>query len=311
MLMPPDSPSLLRLLWIEHPQHYGWILLMGFLVAACCGWVGHFLMLRRLSFLGDAVSHSILPGVVVAFLLVSSYSAGPLIIGACVSGALSILLSATIAKKTPLKPDTALGVTFPLFFAFGVVAINLWAGDTDLDLDCVLYGELAFIPLKPWLQLGDLAIAPWPIARMGFLWIGILILTRLFYKELLLLSFDPTQARALGLPERTMHALGLLLLCTVTLLSFEAVGSLLGVAMLVFAPATARLLSQRLPTMLKLSIVLAALYALGGLHLAAYFEASVGAAMATVAFFIFLLVVSFHLLKAVGLRRRKAIPPLF
>lgn len=289
-----DIISSLRLLWVEHPQHYVWVALMGFLVAACCGWVGHFLMLRRLSFLGDAVSHSILPGVVLAFLFVSHYAAGPLAIGACLAGALSVFLSSVIAKKTPLKGDVSLGIVFPVFFAFGVVALTLWAGSTDLDLDCILYGELAFIPFKSWAHLGDLPLAPWPVVRMGSLLLLVWGLTYLFYKELLLLCFDPTQARALVLPRRTLQGIGLLLLCMVTLLSFEAVGSLLGVAMLIFPACTARLISQKLSTMLKLSLVFAALYALGGLHLAAFWEASVAAGMVTTALLLFLLAWASH-----------------
>ncbi len=281
--------EILQLLWVDNLDNTLWVLAMGALVALSCGWVGHFLLLRRLCFLGDAVSHSIFPGVVLAFLVVSHYSAWPLLLGACTAGALSILLSALIAQKTPLKSDAALGAVFPLFFAFGVVAMSLWAGATDLDLDCVLYGELALIPLKPWAHIGNIAIAPWPVIRMLGLFLGILLLTRLFYKEMLLLCFDPTQVRSSGLPIYTLQICGLLLLCTLMLFSFEAVGSLLAVAMLIFPPATARLLSNRLPKMLGISCLLGLVYIFIGLHLAAYFEASVAPAMVIVAVLLFVL----------------------
>ena len=124
-----------------------WILLIGSLVATSCALVGCFLVLRRLSMLGDAISHAVLPGIVLAFMLTGSRNIGFMLIGTMAMGMLTAFLTDVLSRFGKLQSDAAMGVTFTWLFAIGVILVSKFTGMVDLDVDCVLYGEIVLAPL--------------------------------------------------------------------------------------------------------------------------------------------------------------------
>lgn len=266
-----------------------WIVLMGFLVTLGCGLIGHFLVVRRMALVGDAISHSVLPGIVIAFMMTGVFAMPAFFIGAAAAGLLATLLIEGIHRASRVKPDAALGIVFSTFFAIGVVLITLFAGHVDLDVDCVLYGEIGLIPWEPRVAIGNFAL-PESLMKMLVVTLLNMILLAIFYKELLVMSFDPGLARAQGIRTGLFHY-GMMALLSITIVSaFTAVGAILVIAMLIFPAATASLLFQRMPALLLSTPVFAALYSFGGFHLAVWLNSAIAGAMVLVACAIFGLV---------------------
>ena len=267
--------------WTDGFASFGWIALMGFFVGASCGLIGNYLILRRMSLVGDAISHSILPGIAIAFLLANSRGTIAMFIGALVAGVVTTIIIELIHKKSRVKQDAAIGIAFSTLFAIGVILISLYADKVDLDQECVLYGEIAFVGpfINGMVDIGGVPIAPLPVFRMGCVAIVTAILVFLFYKELLVSSFDPGLAASLGINAGVMHYALMSMLSVVVVSAFESVGAILVIAMLILPGATATLISQRLPAVLLLSVLHAAISSLGGVHLALWLECSMAAAM--------------------------------
>ena len=288
-LIPPfDIGSFLTTPWAEATESSLWIVIMGFLVNASCGLVGSFLVLRRMALMGDAISHSVLPGIAVVFLLSTSRSAGLMMLGAVGAGLFAVWLIEFIHRNTRVKPDAALGVTFTTLFSIGVILIALYADQVDLDLECVLYGEIGFVYFAESRAILGMDV-PIPVLRMALTLFGLLVLILLFFKEALVTSFDPVLATSLGIPARWMHYGLMLTLSVVIVFSFEAVGAILVIAMLILPSVTSALLSDRLVHILFLSAAFSALYALAGLHLATWLNCSPAGAMVVAGFLIFCL----------------------
>ncbi len=273
--------------WVLYFESYVWIALMGFFVSSACGVVGCFIILRRMALIGDAISHSILPGIALAFLVTSSRGSLPMVIGAVLAGMAAVVLIELIQRKCRVKSDAALGVVFTTLFALGVILITVWADHVDLDADCVLYGEIAFVPLTEKMSLAGVVIAPVPVVRMAIVLMTLIACIAYFYKELLVTSFDPVLANTLGIRSWIFHY-GLMIALSITIVgAFESVGAILVIAMLIFPGATASLLFQRLPAVLIASVVFSFLYAIGGLHLALWLNCSIAGAMAVVGMLLF------------------------
>lgn len=269
--------------WTLYPETTVWIVLMGWLVSLVCGAVGLFLILRRMAMTGDAISHSVLPGLVLAFLWSSSRSTLPMMIGALIAGVLSVVVIEWIHRNSRIKPDAAMGIVFSLFFAVGVILVTTYADHIDLDADCVLYGEIAYVPLEPVWAMAGIELGPAPVMRM--LLVGLIVagLGFTFFKELVTTSFDPVLAASLGLSPRVFHYGLMIVLSVVIVSSFEAVGAILVVAMLIFPGATALLLTNRLRTALVLLFPIAAFHSLVGFHLAVWYDVTVAGSMAVAA----------------------------
>lgn len=270
-----------------------WIMLTAMLACTACGVVGVFLVLRRLSLLGDAISHAILPGLASVFLLSGSRDPLLMLVGALVMGLLTVACSAGLKRLggARIPHDAAMGVVFTTFFATGVILISLAARDVDLDPGCVLYGLLEFVPFEMVSALG----LQLPRAT---LWLGITLLivvaaVAVFFKELKLLSFDAGLAATMGFSVGAIHygLMGLITLTTVA--SFEAVGSVLVIAMLIAPGATAHLLTDRLRRMLWLTALIACITAVFGYLLALRLNTSVAGSIATTALAIFILTAVF------------------
>ena len=273
--------------WREDPEGIGWIALMGFFVILGCGLVGKFLILRRMALMGDAVSHSVLPGIVLAYLWMGRHNPLALALGAAVAGMLTTALVEGIRVHSRIKVDAALGIVFTTLFAIGVILITLFADMVDLDADCVLHGEIGFLPLYPPVEFRGIVLGPWPLLQMGVVAAFVVGLIWIFYKELLATAFDPILARSLGMRPRRVHFLLMLGLSLVIVSAFEAVGAILVVAMLIFPGATGALWSDRLPVILWLVAVCAAFSSLIGLHLAFWWDASIAGCMVVAAMLLF------------------------
>ncbi|MDQ3626186.1 MAG: metal ABC transporter permease [Verrucomicrobiota bacterium] len=275
--------------WTEGAASFIWIALMGFFVATACGLIGNYLILRRMALVGDAISHSILPGIAIAFLLANSRNTWVMFVGALAAGILTTVIIDVIHKRSRVKQDAAIGIAFSTLFAIGVIPISLYADKVDLDQECVLYGEIAFVPLAPLVQLGGFSFGPEPVLRMGIVMLLTGLLIVLFYKELLVSSFDPGLAASLGISAAVMHYALMSMLSVVVVSAFESVGAILVIAMLILPGATASLLSHRLPVVLALSVVHGALSSLLGIHVAVWLECSMAAAMVVMGAVLFIL----------------------
>ena len=228
-----------------------WVLATCAACSAACAIPGVFLMLSRKSLLADGISHSALAGIAMAFVISGTRNPLYMLIGAMMSGLLTAWGSSVLAKRAHIKPDAALGIVFTTLFSIGVIIISAKARQIDLDPGCVLYGVPEFIPFHTS-RIFDRDIPT------SFIWLsGILItnvvLCSIFWKELKLVTFDPLLATTLGFNVKAVN-LALLFVTTATIvLSFEALGSILVVAVLVAPAACAYLLSNRLTTVVILA----------------------------------------------------------
>jgi manganese/zinc/iron transport system permease protein len=275
--------------WTTEFATFGWVVLMGFLVATACGLIGNYLILRRMALVGDAISHSILPGLVIGFLLVKSRGTAPMFLGALAAGIVTTVVIEVIHKKSRVKQDAAIGITFTSLFAIGVILISLYASKVDLDQECVLYGEIGNVWMDTPFQLGSVVLGPTSVVRMGAVTLLTLGLIVLFYKELLVSSFDAGLATSLGINATVVHYGLMALLSVVVVSAFESVGAILVIAMLILPGATASLLSQRLPTILALTVLHGGLSSLLGIHLALWLNCSIAGAMVVMGAFLFCL----------------------
>lgn len=245
--------------------------------ALTCGLLGNFLLLRRISMMGDAISHSILPGLVIAFLVTSSRSPLMMFFGAALAGLATVALVELVKKLGRVEPGAAMGVVFSVLFALGVLFIEqASARHVDLDADCVLYGQLETLvwfeaPLKLtelW-SMATLEALPRQVTVLAFIFFASSFFVALFFKELRIVSFDPALATTQGINANLMHYGLMLFVAAATVAAFEAVGSILVIAMLVCPAASARLLTDRLGSQVGCSLLIAFLTAIVG-----YFEAT-------------------------------------
>lgn len=258
-----------------------WIMFLGVLVASGCSLVGCFLILRRMAMLGDAISHAVLPGIVIAFLLTESRNVLPMLLGAGALGLLTAFLTDMLNRKGRLQNDAAIGVTFTWLFALGVILVSRYAGQVDLDLDCVLYGEILYAPFDRFM-LGDIDLGPRLVWSMGLVAIANLAFILLGWKQLKVSAFDPELALSLGINVVVWHYLLMGFVSMSTVAAFESVGAILVVAMLTVPPNTAYLLTDRLWLMVLLSVVIGALSAIIGYGVASALDGSIAGAIATV-----------------------------
>lgn len=267
-----------------------WQVLMGFFVGSACGLVGNYLMLRRMALVGDAISHSVLPGIAVAFLFSGSRGSLAMFAGALLAGIVTTIIIEAIHRNSRIKQDAAIGIAFTTLFAIGVILISIFAAQVDLDQECVLYGEIGFVPLQESAMIAGHPLGPAALVRMGLVLIVTIVLIVFFYKELLVSSFDPGLASAMGINSTVMHYGLMSWLSVVVVSAFESVGAILVIAMLILPGATARLLSNRLGVIMVLTVVDCAVASLVGVHLAYWLNCSMAAAIVVAATLLFVAV---------------------
>lgn len=239
-----------------------WIVVVGSLCAAACALPGCFLVLRKMSMMGDAISHAVLPGLAIAFLVTGTRASVPMFLGAAAAGVLTALFTQWISRFGNVDRGAAMGIVFTTLFAIGLLLIRRAADHVDLDPGCVLYGAIELTPLDT-VSVAGLAIPRAALVNGGALLVNLLVLG-LLHKEFTISSFDPDLAGTLGFPPQFLHYLLMTLVATTTVAAFESVGSIIVIAMLVVPPATALLLTRNLRAMLLLSVGAAVLSALLG-----------------------------------------------
>ena len=230
------------------------VMLVGALAAAACALPGTFLVLRGMSLVGDAISHAVLPGIVLAFLITNSSSALPVVIGTGLFGLFTVFLIETVRRSRRVKEDAAIAVVFPALFALGVLLLAQYVPTgKDLDQDCVLYGEIALVGFDTMDFAGLVLIRP--AVSLGIVLALNAVFIALLFKELKVATFDPGLAASLGISPILLHYLLMGSVSLTTVASFDAVGAILVVAFLIVPAATAYLLTDRLGIMLGLSVV--------------------------------------------------------
>ena len=260
--MMPSGLAELNLTW----ELDGWIILAAVLCAVACAIPGNFLVLRRMSMLGDAITHAVLPGIAVAFFVSQSRSSLPMFLGAVVVGVLTAFFVDWIGRVGRVDEGASMGVVFTSLFALGLVMIVQAADHVDLDPSCVLYGAIELTPLDMIVVQGR--EMPRAVLVLGVLAIANLLFVCLFFKELLISSFDPSLATTSGFNAVVMHYVLMVVVAVTAVACFESVGSVLVVAMFVVPPATAYMLTDRLSWMIGLSLIVAVASAVLG-HLSA------------------------------------------
>lgn len=263
------------------------IILIGSLVAASCAVIGSFLVLRRMALLGDAVSHAVLPGIVIAFLVTGQRSALPMIVGAGALGVLTVFLVGALDRSRRMHSDASIGVVFPALFSIGVILISRFASHVDLDLDCVLYGEIAFAPWNT-LTLAGRSVGPKALWVMGVVLALDLAFVAAFWKELKLTTFDAELAASVGFSPVLLHYLLMSAVSVTVVGAFESVGAILVVAMLVVPPAAAYLLTESLGRMIAIAVAIGVASAASGYAFARWYDCSIAGGMAAAAGLAFL-----------------------
>lgn len=253
-----------------------WIILTGSLVAVTSGILGSFLVLRKMAMVGDAISHAVLPGIAVAFLISGSRSSVPMLLGAAAFGMLCTFMIELFHKKAKVQEDAAIGISFTWLFAIGVILITYFADQVDLDQECVLYGEIGFVGFETW---KGIPIAVW---TLGILFILILGMLYKGYKGLYITTFDPEYAATLGISVMGWHYALMGAVSVTTVFTFESVGAILVVAFLIVPAATAFLLTKKLKTMLWLSAGIGISASIAGYYLALWLNASISGSMVLV-----------------------------
>jgi len=241
-----------------------WIVIIGVLTAVACALPGCFLVLRQMSMMGDAISHAVLPGLAIAFLATGARTSLAMFVGAAIVGVLTAVFTQWISSWGKVDRGASMGIVFTTLFAIGLLLIVQAADHVDLDPGCVLYGaiEVAAWDASWSVNLGSTLIeVPRAAIVLGIVCLINLFVILLFFKELKVSAFDPDMATTQGINAQFMHYLLMTLVAVTTVAAFEAVGSIIVIAMLVTPAATAHLLTDRLGWMLVLAVLLGALSA--------------------------------------------------
>ncbi len=253
---------------------YMQLLLISIVTALACVLPGNFLMLRGTALISDALSHAILFGIVVTFLMVGDIHSPLIFFGAIASGILTVTMTEMLTKTGKLNDDAAIGLTFPFLFSIAVILINLYANNVHLDTDAILVGELAFAPFDRFSFYGyDCGPAAlWSMSTILCLNIACI---SYFYKELQLTTFDPIYAQTMGYRPRLFHYL-LMLLTSVTIVqAFHTTGTILVISFIITPAATAYFISTKLHEMIILSCLLTIIAVLAGFLLAHHLDSSI------------------------------------
>jgi manganese/zinc/iron transport system permease protein len=270
------------------------IITTAILASASCILPGCFLMLRKMSMLADAISHAVLPGIVIAYLVSGSRDSFVLLIGAAFCGVLSTYLIEMLHKKGKLQADASIGVIFTWLFAIGVILISAFASQTDLDQDCVLYGEIAYVPLDLWVTGSGIVLGPRQLWITGCLFLfnaGFVIVA---YRRLYISTFDSAYAGVSGIKSGLWHYLLMTMVSLTTVFTFETAGAILVIAYMVIPAASAYLLSNRLSTMIVLALIFGILSSISGFYLAYFIDGSVSGGIAVSNGILFFIILGYY-----------------
>ncbi|MBD0394696.1 MAG: metal ABC transporter permease [Microcoleus sp. C1-bin4] len=281
------------------PLQYGFMqrsLLIAILVGIVCAIVGSYLMVQRLALLGDAISHSVLPGLAIAFILGAN-----IFIGAFIAGVLSTVIIAWIKTRSTIKEDAAMGIVFLAFFALGITLITIVQKDNKIDLNHFLFGNILGVTAEDAIDT-------------AFIVALVLLVVVFFYKELLFYTFDPLGAQATGLPVNLLN-FGLMVLIALTIVaSLKAVGVVLVLSLLITPASTAYLLVTRLHQVMILGAIIGVISSISGMYLSYFYNLPSGPAIVLVASGLFVLSLLFSPTQGILTQPRTSsgkIPPIW
>ncbi|WP_368652671.1 metal ABC transporter permease [Ornithinibacillus sp. 4-3] len=255
-----------------------WIIITASLVGLSCGIIGVFLILRKQAMMADAISHTVLLGIVIAYMATQQITGVAMLIGGVLAGILTAFLVQTLSSLK-VQHDASLGIVFTTLFAIGVILISTSVGNVHLDVQHALMGEITFIPFTT-IDLPLIGAVPKATALLAVVLLVVIFFIIAFYKEWKITSFDPALAASLGIPVLFLHYLFMTLVSVTTVASFDAVGAILVVAMLITPAAAAYLWTDRLIVMLVLSGLFGVLSAIIGYWIATALDTSISGSMA-------------------------------
>ena len=268
------------------------IYVIAILASIACAIPGVFLVLRRMSMMADAITHTVFLGIVLAFFATENLNSPWLLLGAAMVGVLTVWCTETLYRTKLVAEDASIGVVFPLLFSAGIVLVNLYSGNAHLDVDTALLGELAFAPFDRVIWNGtDWGPASlWTLAMICLLDLLVVLIA---YKELKLSAFDSLLAAFFGFSPVLFHYLLMTLVSVTVVASFQAVGAILVIGLMIGPPSIAYLLTSHLSKMMVLSCLIGAGCAYLGTHLAFCFDVSIAGAIAATIGALFILVITF------------------
>ena len=266
-----------------------YIIFTASLVAINCALMGSFLVMRKMVMIGDAISHAVLPGIFIAYYVSGSTASIPILIGAALSGILATLMIEWFTKKARLQSDAAIGISYTLLFAIGIVLISKFGANADLDQQCVLYGEIEYVSL--WLQpiIGNFML-PQQAIILAVVCVVLIVGVIVGYKGLFITTFDPNFAVSTGVAVTFWHYFLMSGVSLTTVVSFESVGAILVIAFLSGPPAIAYLLTEDFKKMLILACGVGVACSAGGYYAAKWLNVSVAGSISSVIGLVFLVV---------------------
>lgn len=280
------------------------IQLIAVVVVAACAIPGVFLILRQMAMMTDAISHTVLLGIVLAFFITMDLGSPFLIVGAALMGIFTVYFTEVLNRTKQMAEDSAIGIVFPFLFSIAIVLISLFARNVHLDVRCVLLGELVFAPSYR-LIIGGVDLGPRALYTMGTILLINLGFVIVFFKELKLTTFDENLAAALGFAPALLHYALMTVVSVTAVGAFEAVGSVLVIAFMIGPAATAYLLSNDIKKLMLLSVLIGAVNAIVGFWLAMWIDVSISGMMAVVTGLTFGLVFVFGKDGLVSIARRR------
>jgi len=255
-------------------------------IALSCGLLGAFLVLRKMTMVGDAISHAVLPGIAVAYWIAQSRASVFMFLGAALVGVLATVLIEVLRKRLKVQSDASIGMTFTTLFAAGVVMITYWSDSVDLDQECVLYGEIAYVPFDVW-TLGGRSLGPVALWSSGILLLAVVAYLIVGFKGLKMTSFNEDYAAVLGISVGVWNLSLMSMVSLATVVSFESVGAILVIAFLVVPAATAYLLTDKLPLMTVIILIHGLISSTLGYFVSDALEASISGSIAVMSFVLF------------------------
>ena len=264
------------------------IQLIAILISVACALLGVFLVLRSMSMLTDAISHTVLLGIVLSFFITHKLDSPLLIVGATLTGLLTVYLVEVLSDSKLVKEDAAIGIVLSILFSIAVILISKYTANIHLDIDTVLLGEIAFAPFHTT-EIFGFKIATGLVNGLAILVVNLLFIT-IFFKEIKISIFDKALALTLGLLPEVFHYLLMTLVSVTSVVSFDIVGATLMISFMIGPATTAYMISKNLKNMLIYSAIIGAVSSIIGYHLAVFLDVSISGSIAVVIGIIFFIV---------------------
>ena len=277
------------------------IQLIAILISVACSLLGVFLVLRSMSMLTDAISHTVLLGIVLSFFITHKLDSPLLIVGATLTGLLTVYFVEVLSDSKLVKEDAAIGIVLSILFSVAVILISKYTANIHLDIDTVLLGEIAFAPFHTT-EIFGFKIATGLVNGFAILVVNLLFIT-IFFKEIKISIFDKALALTLGLLPEVFHYLLMTLVSVTSVVSFDIVGATLMISFMVGPATTAYMISKNLKTMLVYSSLIGAISSILGYHLAVFLDVSISGSIAVVIGVIFFIVLFRKKLKEKNIKK--------